>query len=297
MLPANFKNFFTTWQEQFTAAAQYLKLLLHPITAYLRLEVESASIDSVVKQAIALLEVQEVEKLPRVQIQDYTKQGELETDLAKIKQLIVNAILYIQDEQLTSSVPTIVRIENTSFSYSINGVGEHMKNIPAICFIFTNAINTQVYVIPVQIREVWPKKMDLVQMDVDAFQPISDEAYPGAAEQEAELSKAVKSNTAADFRVVEKALKIIKKFHGPVKRKSGKPFCLHPVTVAKIVLSYTQEQDIIIAALLHDLVEDTAFSLPQVKLMFKTRVQRIVDGVTHLYSNFNTLHKIKLAAH
>jgi (p)ppGpp synthase/HD superfamily hydrolase len=42
---------------------------------------------------------------------------------------------------------------------------------------------------------------------------------------------------------------------------------------------------------------DTAFSLPQVGLMFNTRIQRIVDGVTHFYSDLNTLHKIKLATH
>ncbi|NEJ83670.1 HD domain-containing protein, partial [Rhizobium leguminosarum] len=150
---------------------------------------------------------------------------------------------------------------------------------------------------PRQVREVRPKEMDIPQMDVDAFQPISDENYPGAAEQEAALVEAIKSKTKADLKLVDKALKIIKKYHGPVRRKSGEPFYLHPVAVASIALEYTQDADTIIAALLHDLVEDTAFSLPQVGLMFNTRIQRIVDGVTHLYSNFNTLHKIKLAAH
>lgn len=348
LLPEAFKRTFITWQEQLAAAAQYLKILSHRTSAYLRLEVETAPIATIIQQAIGLLQFQEIEKIPQVNLQNYSRTEELEADLVKIKQLIVNAILYAQDMRQASSTPIILRVEDTALSYPINGVGENMKRIHAVCFTVTTTdkvtpaepvylgnvdqanlwisqvrenlmlgtnqriieahygylslttqgvVTTQVYVIPRQVREVRPKEMDIAQMDVDAFQPISDENYPGAAEQEVAFLEAVKSKTAADLKLVDKALKIIKKYHGPVKRKSGEPFYLHPVAVASIVLEYTQDADTIIAALLHDLVEDTAFSLPQVGLMFNTRIQRIVDGVTHLYSNFNTLHKIKLAAH
>ena len=347
-LPSSFIKTFTTWQEQLTATAQYLKVLAHRTSAYLRLEVETVPIASIIQQAVELLQIQEIDSIPEVTLQNYSKTAELEADLAKIKQLLVNAILYAQDAQQSSRSPIILRIEDTSLSYPINGIGGQMKQIDAVCFTITNAdkltpaepiylgnvdqanlwipqvtdnlllstnhriieahygylslithdgATTQVYVIPRQVREVRPKEMDIPQMDVDAFQPISDENYPGAAEQEAALVEAIKSKTKADLKLVEKALRIIKKYHGPVRRKSGEPFYLHPVAVASIALEYTQDADTIIAALLHDLVEDTAFSLPQVGLMFNTRIQRIVDGVTHLYSNFNTLHKIKLAAH
>ncbi|OJW73667.1 MAG: hypothetical protein BGO68_05430 [Candidatus Amoebophilus sp. 36-38] len=348
LLPASFKKTLTTWQEQLAAAAQYLKVLAHRTSAYLHLDVETAPIATLVQQAISLLQVQEIAAIPQVNIQNHAKTQSLEADLPKIKQLLVNAILYAQDHQLSTSKPILLRIQDTTLSYPINGVGGNLKQVPAMCFTITTTDKfapieplylgnieqanlwvpqitenlmlstnqriieahygylsltthdegtTQIYVIPKHIREVRPKEMDIPQMDVDAFQPVSDENYPGAAEQEAAFLEAVKSKTKADVALVEKALKIIKKYHGPVKRKSGEPFYLHPVAVAMIVLEYTQDEDIVIAALLHDLVEDTAFSLPQVGLMFNTRIQRIVDGVTHLYSNFNTLHKIKLAAH
>jgi len=347
-LPAEFKKNFITWQEQLTATAQYLKVLAHRTSAYLRLEVETASVASTTQQAIDLLQVQEIEDMPEVKLKNRSNTKQIEADLGKIKQLLVNAILYAQDTQQLKSTPIILCVEDTVLSYPINGSGENMKQIAAVCFTVTTAseptptqpiylgnvdqsnlwipqvtenlllgtnqriieahygylslitqeeATTQVYVIPKQLREVRPKEMDIPQMDVDAFQPVSDEKYPGAAEQEAAFLEAIKNKTKTDVRLVEKALKIIKKYHGPVKRKSGEPFYLHPVAVASIVLEYTQDEDTIIAALLHDLVEDTAFSLPQVGLMFNTRIQRIVDGVTHLYSNFNTLHKIKLAAH
>jgi Na+/proline symporter len=153
----------------------------------------------------------------------------------------------------------------------------------------------QRYIIPVHIREIRPKEMEDLYVEVDEIKPLSDEIYPGAAEQETAFLEAVATKTTADMATVEKALKLIKKYHGPVKRKSGEPFYLHPVAVANILLSYTQDEDTIISALLHDTVEDTALSLPQIGLMFNTRVQHIVDGVTHLDSNFHTLYKIKLA--
>ncbi len=156
---------------------------------------------------------------------------------------------------------------------------------------------TQVYVIPTHVRDVRPKEIDAPEMDVDTYIPPSNEAYPGAAEQEATFLEAVKNQTTADIALINKALRIIKKYHGPVKRKSGEPFYLHPVTVATIALGFTKDPDVIVGCLLHDLVEDTAFSLPQVGLMFNTRIQRIVDGVTHFYSDLDTLYKIKLATH
>jgi hypothetical protein len=348
LLPADFKKDFITWQEQLTATAQYLKILAHRTTAYLRLEVETAPIATVVQQAIKLLLVQEIEPIPQVRVQNDASNQELEADLPKMKQVLVNAFLYAQGKQQYAHKPIVLRIEDTLLSYTINGAEDSIKQVSAICFTVTTSdkpaptepiylgnlgqvslwipqvsenlllstnqriieahygylaltneevSTTQVYVIPRHVREVRPKEMDFPEMEVDSLQPVSDENYPGAAEQEAAFLEAVKSKTQADVALVQKALRVIKKYHGPVKRKSGEPFYLHPVAVATIVLEFNQDGDTIIAALLHDLVEDTAFSLPQIGLMFNTHIQRIVDGVTHLYSNLNTLYKIKLAAH
>jgi Na+/proline symporter len=158
-------------------------------------------------------------------------------------------------------------------------------------------VATQVYVIPQQIRDVRPKEMDIPELEPDAFIKESDETYPGAKEQEQSLLKALKLENEEDFKMIHKAIRLIKKYHGPVKRKSGEPFYLHPIAVAKIILDYTDDVDTIIGALLHDTVEDTALTLSQIELMFNTNVKNIVDGVTHLDSRKKTIYKVKLAAH
>ena len=153
----------------------------------------------------------------------------------------------------------------------------------------------QIYVIPLQLREVRPKDIDIPEMEVDGPpHAVADESYPGAAEQEEKLLATIQSKTKADLAVIKKALKLIKYYHGPAKRKSGEPFYLHPLAVAQIVLNYTKDEDTILGALLHDTVEDTELPLSQIGFLFNASVQRIVDGVTNLDSNLQTLHKVKL---
>lgn len=157
-------------------------------------------------------------------------------------------------------------------------------------FIEEDQSITQVYVIPVRIREVRPKTMDLSQT---AERVVDTTVY----DEETAFVKAVENKTEAEIALVQQAIQLIKKYHGPVKRKSGEPFYLHPIAVAHILLDYTKDQDTIIAALLHDTVEDTRLSLTQVELLFNTAVQHIVDGVTHLDSNLKTLKRVQLAAY
>lgn len=156
---------------------------------------------------------------------------------------------------------------------------------------------TQVYVIPQDIRGVRPKEMDIPELDPEAMLQVSDENYPGAKEQEADFLKPLHLESAEQLALVHKALRFIKKYHGPVKRKSGEPFYLHPVMVAKIVASFTQDIDTILGALLHDVVEDTAITLPQIELMFNQDVKKIVDGVTHLDSLGKVVYRLQLGEH
>jgi (p)ppGpp synthase/HD superfamily hydrolase len=97
--------------------------------------------------------------------------------------------------------------------------------------------------------------------------------------------------------MLQRALQLIKQYHAGVRRKSGGPFYLHPIAVAHILLDYTQDEDTLLAALLHDTVEDTSLSLGQVALSFNTVVKNIVDGVTHLDSNLKNFKRIQLSAH
>ena len=75
-----------------------------------------------------------------------------------------------------------------------------------------------------------------------------------------ELIASIKSyNPKADESLIQKAFLTAKKYHTDQFRKSGEPFIMHPIEVAKILSRIELDQASIIAALLHDLVEDTDF--------------------------------------
>ncbi|MCU0318258.1 MAG: HD domain-containing protein [Amoebophilaceae bacterium] len=154
--------------------------------------------------------------------------------------------------------------------------------------------DTQIYIIPLRLREVRPATMDLPAMDISTS--IASLRTRGHR-QELEMLEMLKMYPEIDMATVKKAIQLIKEHHAGVKRKSGEPFYLHPIAVAQILLHYTQDQDTIIAALLHDTVEDTPLSLAQIGGMFNESVQHIVDGVTHLESNVKTQKRVSLSAH
>ncbi len=154
---------------------------------------------------------------------------------------------------------------------------------------------TLVYVIPVNVREVRSKDMDTPQMQLGASWSRADDTYPGAQAQEKAFLQAVKERTDADVSLVEKAIDLIKDYHGPVMRQSGEPFYLHPIAVAQIVLDYNQEETTILGTLLHDTVEDTPLTLAQVALLFNEEVSRIVSGVTHMESHQASTYKVLLS--
>ena len=153
---------------------------------------------------------------------------------------------------------------------------------------------TQIYVVPLHLREVRPETMDAPDMDINTPMAFHNTiVHP----QEAEILKTIAMYSAIDMEMVKKAIKLIKTYHSGVKRKSGEPFYLHPIAVAQILLQYTKDQDTIIAALLHDTVEDTSLSLSQIGGLFNETVQSLVDGVTHLESDMKTHKRIQLSTH
>ncbi|MDF2966169.1 MAG: hypothetical protein K0Q51_1557 [Rickettsiaceae bacterium] len=96
-----------------------------------------------------------------------------------------------------------------------------------------------------------------------------------------------------DIDLVKTALEYIKEYHKHQRRHSGEPYYHHPIEVANIVIDYSFTNESILGALLHDTVEDTKFSLSQIKLLFGPRVASIVNDLTKLD---NKLHKIKLSS-
>lgn len=96
------------------------------------------------------------------------------------------------------------------------------------------------------------------------------------------LSILKKSNNNYDMRKINKAYELAEKAHGDQKRISGIPYVLHPTSVACIVAQFGMDSDSIIAALLHDVVEDTEYTLEYIRKEFGKDVANIVDGVTKI---------------
>jgi guanosine-3',5'-bis(diphosphate) 3'-pyrophosphohydrolase len=81
---------------------------------------------------------------------------------------------------------------------------------------------------------------------------------------------------------VRQAYAIAYEAHDGQKRASGEPYIDHPVAVAHILIDLGLDADTIAAALLHDVVEDTAITLSQVEQLFGHDIAHLVDGVTKL---------------
>ena len=103
----------------------------------------------------------------------------------------------------------------------------------------------------------------------------------------------IKYNININMRLINIAISYIKKYHKDQKRHSGVPYYYHPVNVAFIVIDYFFDTAIIIAALLHDIVEDTNFSLNQINFLFGKEVALLVDRLTKI--DTNTTMKFKLS--
>jgi len=86
----------------------------------------------------------------------------------------------------------------------------------------------------------------------------------------------------ADVRTVERAYEVAAHWHKDQKRKSGDPYITHPLAVATILAELGMNTETICAALLHDTVEDTAYSLDELRSEFGEDVAALVDGVTKL---------------
>ena len=86
----------------------------------------------------------------------------------------------------------------------------------------------------------------------------------------------------ADLSVVERAFEIAARAHAGQKRKSGDPYITHPVAVGAILAELGMTPPTLAAALLHDTVEDTTYTLAQLRTDFGDEVATLVDGVTKL---------------
>jgi GTP pyrophosphokinase len=104
------------------------------------------------------------------------------------------------------------------------------------------------------------------------------------AQQYKELLKiSYRTLTAEDKRLIRSAFDVAVDAHKEQRRKSGEAYIFHPIAVARIVASEIGLDAVSIAsALLHDVVEDTEYTLADIEQMFGETVARIVDGLTKI---------------
>lgn len=85
-----------------------------------------------------------------------------------------------------------------------------------------------------------------------------------------------------DLVIVTKAYELAKEAHKNQKRKSGEPYLIHPVCVAIILAQIDMDKETIVGGLLHDVVEDTKYTVEEITELFSEEIALLVDGVTKL---------------
>lgn len=84
--------------------------------------------------------------------------------------------------------------------------------------------------------------------------------------------------------ILKKALSFSIEAHKDQFRKSGEPYIIHPILVSSIVSSLTDDESMAIAALLHDVVEDTSTTIEEIEEEFGKDVAHLVEGLTKIVS-------------
>ena len=93
----------------------------------------------------------------------------------------------------------------------------------------------------------------------------------------------LESNHRKKVEIIEKAFRFAKEAHKGARRRSGEPYILHPIAVARIVVEELGlGSTSICAALLHDVVEDTDYTQEDIKTAFGQKIADIVEGVTKI---------------
>ena len=115
------------------------------------------------------------------------------------------------------------------------------------------------------------------KIDQQAEELMIDQAYKNL------LNGYLSSNHRKKVEIIDKAFQFAKDAHKGIRRRSGEPYIMHPIAVATIV---SQEIGLgstsICAALLHDVVEDTDYTIDDIEAQFGPKIAHIVEGLTKI---------------
>lgn len=120
--------------------------------------------------------------------------------------------------------------------------------------------------------------------------------YEVIARDYADLKEIARKRCAnqAELDVVQKAFEFANEAHKGVRRRSGEPYILHPIAVAKIVVSNIGlGYKSIAAALLHDVVEDTDYTVDDIRNLFGDKIATLVEGLTKIKTVLDKEDKAK----
>lgn len=98
------------------------------------------------------------------------------------------------------------------------------------------------------------------------------------------LEEITKINKNYDTELIGRAFEKARKLHDGQLRKSGEPYFIHPIAVAKILAQLGMDEETIVGGLLHDVVEDTEYTREELVVDFSEEIALLVDGVTKLGS-------------
>ncbi|MCD8071712.1 MAG: RelA/SpoT family protein, partial [Alistipes sp.] len=95
------------------------------------------------------------------------------------------------------------------------------------------------------------------------------------------------ANTEEDWDIIRRAFFLAKEAHKGVRRRSGEPYITHPLAVARIVVDEIGlGVKSVVASLLHDVVEDTSYTVEEIEAMFGPKIASMVDGLTKMAGVF-----------
>ncbi len=117
---------------------------------------------------------------------------------------------------------------------------------------------------------------------VTVTRPAPDVTAPALADVESWLASLAPARTPAEIAALRRACRFAERAHAGQLRASGEPYVHHVFAVARILVDLGLDHEAIVAAILHDVVEDTGATLDDVRREFGARVAALVDGVTKM---------------
>lgn len=133
---------------------------------------------------------------------------------------------------------------------------------------------------PPDLRPTFPGRRERTRSRLARLTGWSNESYSPILEPLLRIVRA--KNPKEDFELIQRAFSVAEKYHEGQKRKSGDPYITHPVAVTTILAELGMSGSTLAAALLHDTVEDTPYTLAELERDFGPEITMLVDGVTKL---------------